>query len=183
MNNQSNTRKLVTAALMLAIAVASMFLKNTSVFITGPIVNTCLMLTLLSSGLAYALILSVVTPVFSFLITGSPVMAMIPAIIPMVMIGNAVLVICMWLMTEKTQPLKSEQANIICGGVIGSTVKAAAMGLTISVWLLPSFLPAKMAPKLGVLKMQFSLVQLITALIGLVLTVIIWQVLKRAIKD
>lgn len=181
--NQSNTRKLVTAALMLAIAVASMFFKNTSVLVTGSIVNTCLMLTALSSGLVYAIIMSAVTPIFSFIITGSPVMAMVPAIIPMVMIGNAILVICVWAFNEKVTKLKTERARIICGGIVGSVLKAAFMGLTISVWLLPSFLPQKLMPKLGALKMQFSLIQLVTSLIGLVITLIVWQALKRALRN
>lgn len=177
---KSQTRKLVVAALMLAIAVASMFLKNTSVFITGPIVNTCLMLTALFSGIWYGLILAVVTPLFSFLITGSPVMAAVPMIMPMIMIGNAILVFFTWLFACKIRKPDKDIPCIAIGGVVGSVVKAAFMWASISKWLLPAYLPDVMTKKLPILQAQFSTTQLITALIGTALTMIIWPALRKA---
>ncbi len=177
---KTRTKKLVVAALMLAIAVASMFLKNTSVFITGPIVNTCLMLTALFSGLVYGLILSVVTPLFSFLITGSPIMAAVPMIMPMIMIGNAILVFFTWLFASRIHKPNKEIIRIAIGGVVGAVVKAAFMWVTISKWLLPAYLPEAMTKKLPILQAQFSTTQLITALIGTALTMIIWPALRKA---
>ncbi|MGI5990429.1 MAG: ECF transporter S component [Lachnospiraceae bacterium] len=176
----TNVKKLTIAALMLAISIASMFLKNTSVFITGPIVNTCLMLTAIACGLGYGLIISAVTPIFSFFITGSPVIAAIPAMIIMIAVGNAILVVFTWLFAVKMRTPSNRNIRIVIGGVIGSCVKAAFMWAAISEWLLPAYLPEKMQTMLPVLQVQFSTTQLITALIGTVLTVIIWQALKRA---
>ena len=82
------TKQITTTAVLLAICIVSQFFKNTSVYITGPIINACLIIAALGAGMACGIILSVITPVTSFLITGSPIMSAIPAIIPCVMIGK-----------------------------------------------------------------------------------------------
>ena len=84
------TKQITTTAVLLAICIVSQFFKNTSVYITGPIINACLIIAALGAGMACGIILSVITPVTSFLITGSPIMSAIPAIIPCVMIGNII---------------------------------------------------------------------------------------------
>ena len=53
------------------------------------------------------------------------------------------------------------------------------MGILISLIILPTYLPVKMQPMLHVLQLQFSLTQLITAIIGGVYAVIIAAVLKK----
>ena len=87
------TRQITVTAIMLAICIASQFFKNLSVYITGPIINAALILTVLYAGLACGIILSIITPVTAFFITGSPVMAAIPAMFPCIMAGNAILVL------------------------------------------------------------------------------------------
>lgn len=178
------TKQITTTALLLAICVASQFFKNLSVFITGPIVNACLIIAVLSVGLLGAVILGIITPITAFLITGSPVMSAVPAMIPMIMLGNVVLVVTVWLFYSVILKATNEHIRLIAGMIIGSVVKAIIMGLTISVWLLPSYLPEAMQEKmLPMLKAQFSTVQLITALIGSVYAFIIWQVLKKVLKQ
>lgn len=68
---------------MLAICLVSQFFKNLSVYITGPIINAALILTVLYAGMACGIILSIITPVTSFFITGSPVMAAYPCDVSM----------------------------------------------------------------------------------------------------
>ena len=53
------------------------------------------------------------------------------------------------------------------------------MGILISLIILPNMLPAKMQPMLHVLQLQFSVTQLITALIGGVYAIIILAVLRN----
>ena len=67
------TKQITTTAVLLAICIVSQFFKNTSVYITGPIINACLIIAALDAGMACGIILSVITPVTSFLITGSHV--------------------------------------------------------------------------------------------------------------
>ena len=165
----TNVKKLTTAAALLAICIVSQFFKNTSVFITGPIINTCLIICVLSCGLPWAILLSVVTPVTAFLITGAPVMKAIPAIMPFIMAGNVLLALGVWFFAGK----KKTSVKVLVAGVVGSIVKAVFMALTISYGLLI------------VTKLQFtySAVQLITALIGTVLAAVIWIPLQKAGKN
>ena len=52
-------------------------------------------------GIPCGIILSVITPVTSFFITGSPIIGAIPAIMPCIMAGNAILVLGVGLVTKK----------------------------------------------------------------------------------
>ena len=67
------TRKLVRAAILLAICIAFQFLKNTSVYITGPVVNLCLILAAVYCGPFWACVISVIAPLTAWVITGSPI--------------------------------------------------------------------------------------------------------------
>lgn len=67
------TKQITTTAVLLAICIVSQFFKNTSVYITGPVINACLILAVLSVGIPCGIILSVITPVTSFFINGSPI--------------------------------------------------------------------------------------------------------------
>ncbi len=63
------TKQITVTAIMLAICLVSQFFKNLSVYITGPIINAALILTVLYAGMACGIILSIITPVTSFFIT------------------------------------------------------------------------------------------------------------------
>ena len=95
-SKQSLTKQISLTAILLAICIASQFLKNLSVYITGPIVNLCIILTTVTAGLIWGIILSVITPVTAFLVAASPVMGAVPGIIPLIMAGNAVLAVMTW---------------------------------------------------------------------------------------
>ena len=71
------TRQITITAIMLAICIVSQFFKNVSVYLTGPIINAALILTAIYAGAACGVILSIITPITSFFITGSPIMAAI----------------------------------------------------------------------------------------------------------
>lgn len=180
----------MTAAL-LAICIVSQLFKNTSVYITGPIINTCIIIAVLNAGLISGVILSVITPVTSFFITGSPIVSAIPLIMPCIMIGNVLLavtlsaVIRLFLRKENNAAKlikKSETVAIVIGMISGSVVKAIFMGGVISNTLIPMFIPEKMMPKMAVFQATFSVTQLITALIGSVFAFVINTALKKIEK-
>ena len=127
------TRQITVTAIMLAICIASQFFKNLSVYITGPIINAALILTVLYAGLACGIILSIITPVTAFFITGSPVMAAIPAMFPCIMAGNVILVLCVALFKGKL----GSKAGFPVSIVIGSILKGLFMGVVISLIILP----------------------------------------------
>ena len=95
------TKQITVTAIMLAICIISQFFKNLSVYITGPVINAALILTAIYAGLACGIILSIITPITSFFITGMPVMAAVPALFPCIIIGNVILVVMVALLRNK----------------------------------------------------------------------------------
>jgi len=179
-----NVKKLVYAAALLAICLISQVFKNFSVYITGPIINACLIICVLTAGLMWACVLSVITPVTSYLITGAPIMTAIPAIIPCVMIGNIIIVVSVHLLKDKIKASYGFPTSM----VIGSVLKAIFMGVVISLVLIPTMLPAskmaeKLMPKISVFQTTFPVTQLVTALLGSVLAYIIWIPLGKSLKN
>ena len=88
------TRGLVQTGLLLAVCIASQFFKNLSVYLTGPIVNTTIILAVLAVGLWSGILIGVIAPVSAFFISGSPIMAAIPLMFPVIMGGNIILAVC-----------------------------------------------------------------------------------------
>lgn len=169
------TKQITTTAALLAICIVSQFFKNASVYITGPVVNACLILAVLSAGVTCGIILSVITPVTAFFISGSPIMSAIPAIIPCVMVGNIILVLSVGMISKKIKG----NGGLVAGMAAGSVLKALFMGIVIAWLLIPSLIPAAMEAKMAVFQTTFSITQLITALIGSVYAFIIWIPLKK----
>ncbi len=185
---KSNTKKLAQAALLLAICLLSQYFKNLSVYITGPVINACLIIATLAVGLPWALLLSVITPVTAFFISGSPIMAAIPLMFPAVMAGNAILVLFAYYFEKKLKTSWRLPAGLICG----SLCKALFMGLVIVGVLLPVFgsniashlpKPEALPGVLATAKVTFSVTQLVTGLIGSVLAYLIWMPLKKYLKN
>jgi hypothetical protein len=180
------TRQIVVTAVLLAICIVSQYFKNLSVFITGPIINACLIIAVLSSGLVSGLILAIITPVTSYIIAASPVMMAVPWLVPFIMAGNAVLVLATNHFLRKDlqygkglRDIKSYVKAVICSGL-----KAFFMWITISMWLLPAYISEEspLFNKLPVFKTMFSATQFITACIGFVYAFIIWAALSRFLR-
>ena len=179
----SEALKITITAMLLAVCMVSQVFKNLSVYITGPVVNLCLVLCMMTAGLKYALLLSIVTPVTAYFIAASPVMNAVPGIIPLIMAGNAVLVVVAFFFvkpTLKKNTVKNNLMYVITSG-IAAAAKGAFMGLTISLWLLPTFIPeaSPLRKKLDVFQTMFSLTQFFTALIGFAYLFIVWQAVKK----
>ncbi len=174
-------KQITSTAALLALCIISQFFKSSSTFITGPIINACLILAVLSSGLAAGMILAIITPITSFMITGSPIMSAIPAIIPFIMLGNAILACFTYLLYKKIK----HKAGLYLGMLTGVIVKAIFMGITISLVLIPNLLPAasKMAAQIQTFQYTFSVFQLITGVIGAIYASIIWIPLKKGLAS
>ena len=134
------TKQITVTAIMLAICIISQFFKNLSVYITGPVINAALILTAIYAGLACGIILSIITPITSFFITGMPVMAAVPALFPCIIIGNVILVVMVALLRNKF----GKTAGLPVSIGIGAILKALFMGFLISLLILPNMLPVKM---------------------------------------
>ncbi len=182
------TKHITTTAILLAICIVSQYFKNLSIFITGPVINTCIVMAVLMVNLPCALILCVITPLTAYIIAASPVMMAVPAIIVFIMLGNAVLAVTVFFLLKKnmTKPGKAfiNPMNMV-KAVICALAKGAFMGLTISLWLLPTFIPAQspLRGKMSVFQTTFSLYQFLTACIGFVYVFLIMLALNGRGRD
>ena len=190
MNDQKKSfgvKEIAVTALLLAICIVSQVFKNLSVFITGPIINTCIVLTVLMVNLPCALVLCAITPVTAFFIAASPVMQAVPGIIPLIMLGNAVLAVTAYFLFKPAVSSSEKPVSVksVIMAVISSALKGLVMGLTISLWLLPTFIPAesKLYANMSKFQMTFSLVQFLTALIGFVYVFILLIPLRKSIRN
>ncbi|MCI8976274.1 MAG: ECF transporter S component [Lachnospiraceae bacterium] len=186
-----STRQLAQTALLLAICIASQFFKNLSVYITGPVVNTTIIIAVLAVGLWSGLFISVIAPITAFFISGSPIMAAIPLMFPAVMGGNMILAVCTWYATRYFQKKMKFIGSLPAGLIAGSVLKAAFMGIVIVLILLPAFggniaarlpKPEALPGVLATAKVTFSVTQLITSLTGSLLAYIIWMPLKKYLR-
>ena len=118
------TRQITVTAILLAICIGSQFFKNLSVYLTGPIINAALILAVIYAGPACGIMLGIITPITSFFITGSPVMAAIPAMFPCIMIGNIILVGAVALLREKCGKTEGLPISIVIGGVYALIIYA-----------------------------------------------------------
>ncbi len=172
-----STRPLVQTALLLALCIVFQCLKSISVYITGPAVNAVLIIATLSVGLYSGLLIAATAPVVAFFLGATPVMNLIPWMIPIIIVGNSILVLAVWLFKQK---------NLMEGLLTGSVCKAAFLWLTVWYVILPFFqtnIPeAKRAIMIPTIKTTFSVTQLITALIGSVLAFLIWKPLHKYLK-
>lgn len=171
------TRQLVQTALLLALCIVFQCLKGLSVYITGPAVNAVLILATLSVGLYSGLLIAVTAPIVAFFLGATPIMNLIPWMIPVIMVGNAIIVLAVWLLKNK---------SLIAGLLTGSVCKAAFLWLTVWYLILPLFqgnIPeAKRTVMVATVKTTFSVTQLITALIGSAIAFAIWKPLQKYLK-
>lgn len=175
-----SAKQIATGGLILAVCIASQFLKNFSPYITGSIINLALLLATTIAGIPVAVIIGIITPVTSFFISGSPAF---PLFLPGIMLGNATIVIIYGLLAFK----KPGKVRMIIALAAGTICKALVMGLLFINVFIPTVagkLPAeKVGPMTKTLQFNFSVLQLITAAIGSVLMFLIYSAVKGIKKN
>lgn len=182
------TKQIAMTAALLAICILSQVFKNLSIFITGPIVNACLILAVLMVNLPCAIILGIITPITAYIITGGGVMAAVPIIVPFIMMGNIMIVVMTFFLIKKEMREPKDMTVRIhkyIVAIVSSLAKGVFMGITISLWLLPTFLPAEspLRGKMSLLQTTFSLYQFITACIGFAYAFLVWTAMKHVNMD
>lgn len=185
--NVFNVRQITITAILLAICIVSQVFKNLSIFITGPIINLCLVLAVTIVNLPCAIVLSIITPITAYFIAASPVMMAVPGIIPLIMLGNIVLVVLAHFLLKK-EVLKKDGLLSVKSYIMAFVCalgKGVFMGLTIALWLLPTFIPMEspLRGKLSVFQTTFSVFQFITACIGFVYFFIVMIPLKKNMEN
>ena len=145
--------------------------------VTGSCVNAVLAVTALLVGLSGGLVVAVVSPVLAYALGIAPQILTVPAI----MVGNALYVVVLYLLSRKALWQR------ITAWVLASVAKFAAL-YTIVVVLICGVFSEKLlaagtlkAPMLKALPATFSWPQLVTALIGGALALLILPVLRKAL--
>lgn len=172
------TKQIARTGILLALCIVSQFFKNLSVYLTGPIINAVLIIAVLSVGLSCGLLIAVITPVTAYLIAPSPIIASIPPVMVMIMLGNCILVLCVWLFYTKFK----FSGKLIAGLLTGSALKACFMTAAVTGILFSVFGEALKPQQIAMGKIMFSTTQLITALTGSLLAFLIWLPLKKFLK-
>lgn len=176
------TKQITTTAALLAICIIFQYFKPTSTYITGPIVNATLILATIGAGLVSGALISIIAPITAFFFTGSPIMAAIPLMFPVIMLGNLLLVLFTYFFYNKVKfPLHFE-----LGLLLGSIVKALFLGLLVVYVIIPTFgsdVASHLPKVLDTAKIMFSTTQLITATTGSIIAYLVWIPLKKALKS
>lgn len=169
-----NVKQLTRTALLIALLVAVQYLtKSMGQFVTGSCVNLILAVAALIGGLWCGAAVAILSPFCAFLLgIGTPILRLVPAIA----LGNLVLVVVLALLDRK---LRFPGANAV-GVAAAAVCKFAVLWGVITQLLLPSMgLPAE---KVAALSASFSWPQLVTALIGGALSLLVVPALRKALK-
>ena len=174
-------RWITETAVMLAMLVCLQALtKPMGQLVTGSCVNAVLAVSALVGGLSCGLVVALCSPVLAFLLGIAPQILTVPAI----MVGNTVFVVLLSLLADKTGKKIVKQ---IIAWVAAAAAKFAAL-YAIVVWLICGVLSESLIaagtmkpPMVQALPATFSWPQLITALIGGAVALLITPVLRKAL--
>ena len=168
-----STKAIVQTGLLLAICIASQFMKNLSVYITGPIVNITIVMAVLLIGVSSGIILAVISPLTAFWISPSPITMGIPVIIPCIMIGNVLLAVGIWVFQKKMLREKLK-LNLRVASIVLVFLPMYSSNINVP--------EKKLNILLDTAKVTFSVTQFITAIIGCAISYVIWLRIKGVVN-
>ena len=170
-----------TAVLLALLVTLQALTKPMGQLVTGSCVNLILAVSALFGGLASGLTVAVISPVLAYLLGIAPQIVTVPAI----MVGNAVYVLLLALLADKTGKNMLRQVIAwICAAVAKFAALYAIVVKLICGVLADGLLAAGTlkAPMLNALPVTFSFPQLFTALIGGAVALLIVPVLRKALR-
>lgn len=174
-------RWITETAVMLALLVSLQALtKPMGQLVTGSCVNGVLAVSALVGGIGCGLTVALISPVLAFLLGIAPQILTVPAI----MVGNSVFVVLLFLLADKSGKNIAKQ---VTAWLAAAVAKFASL-YAIVVWLICGVLSesllasgAMKAPMLKALPATFSWPQLLTALIGGGVALLIVPILRKAL--
>lgn len=173
---KNSSQKLVRASILLALCIAIQFIGRTfpviNQFLVGPIINAILLITAWYCGIWYGVAVGTLTPLMAFLVGQLP-SPMMP-FIPFIMIGNIIFVVIFGILMKKSVVGKG------IGVGIGSVCKFAFLYMS-ALKLVPLFKIGFKAKVYKNLVFMMGFPQLITAIIGGIIAIIIISLMKKRI--
>ena len=174
-------RWITETAIMLALLVTLQALtKPAGQLVTGSCVNAVLAVAALVGGLGSGLTIALISPVLAFLLGIAPQILTVPAI----MAGNSIFVVLLSLLADKSGKNIAKQVIAWIAAAVAKFVVLYAIVVGLICGLLSESLLASgalKAPMLKALPATFSWPQLITALIGGAVALVIVPVLRKAL--
>ena len=168
-----------TAVLLALLIVLQSITKPLGQLVTGSCVNGVLAIAALFVGLSSGVTIALISPVMAYLLGIAPQILTVPAI----MVGNAVFVVLLKLIAGSC----ANKGKMIAAWLAAAVAKFAALYLIVVKIICGVAAPALLAagtlkePMLKALPATFSYPQLITALIGGAVALLIVPVLKKAL--
>lgn len=174
-------RWITETAVLLALLVSLQALtKPFGQIVTGSCVNTVLAVATLVAGLSSGLTVALISPVLAFLLGIAPQILTVPAI----MVGNSVYVLLLHFLAD---PSGKNLVRQIGAWLIAAAAKFVTLYLIVAKVICGVMAPALLSagtlkePMLTALPATFSWPQLITALIGGAVALIITPLLRKAL--
>ncbi len=167
------TRTAIFLALLIAV---QFFTRSLGQWVTGSLVNLILVMSVITCGLWSAVTVAAVSPLLAFFMGIGPAL---PHILPVVALGNVVIVAAVWLIGEKLY--REGQTRLLMDGigvVIGAVLKFLTLYFLIVKVTLP-LIPGLPEKQIAALSAAFSVPQLFTALIGGVIAILIGRRVKK----
>lgn len=168
------TQTAVLVALIVVIQAFTASFGNT--FITGSFVNLILILGVGLIGLWGGLSVALLSPIFAFFFKIGPTMWQL---ILCIAIGNAVLVLVWWFVLGTHG--YNQYPRLVGATIAGAIAKALTLYLLIVKFMVPLILQLP-EPQAAVVSATFSYPQLVTALLGGAMAVILMPQLRRILK-
>lgn len=164
-----------TAIFLALLLVLQSVTKPLGQLVTGASVNFVLIASAALLGLIPGIVIAVLSPFFAFMLGIGPAFIQL---IPMIAIGNLVLVLCWHFILKK---FGDKLLTYCTATAVGALAKFAALYLCVVKFAIPVLmeLPEKQAAAISAM---FGTTQLVTALLGGVVAVIALPLLKKAIK-
>lgn len=179
-NNKINY--ITQTAVMLALLIGAQFItRSFGQFVTGSIVNLILLVSVFIIGIYGGVTIAVLSPILAFLAGIGPAFIQI---IPFIAIGNVLFVTIAWLIAKSYIAKVNKRGFVVSsiGLISASVVKFLFLWLGLVIIALP-LIPGIKEKQAAVIGASFSWPQLITAMIGSILAMMIIPHLKKAIKQ
>lgn len=169
-----------TAILLALLVTLQALTKGFGQFVTGSCVNTVLAVSALVGGLGCGLTVALLSPVLAFLLGIAPVIVTVPAI----MAGNSIYVLLLFLLVDRSGLTPVRQ---FFAWLSAAFAKFAALYLIVGKIICGVLAPALLSagtlkePMLKALPATFSWPQLVTALVGGALALLILPILHKSV--
>jgi hypothetical protein len=180
MNNNKISYITKTAVMLALLIVVQIATRPFGQFITGSLVNLILLVSVFMIGIYGGITIAVLSPILAFLAGIGPAFIQI---IPFIAVANALFVTIAWLIAKNCMAkLNTKDLMVSLFGLITACIaKLLFLWIGVVMIALP-MIPGIKEKQIAVISAAFSWPQLITALIGSILAIMIIPIIEKAAK-